>query len=87
MVDPHQKKTNYLFSPKEFINYGSTNIGNSEILEEQVITLNHPLDTESLEAKTSSVMNAKSQVTTKATAPNFKKKSLKKSLSKKRRKV
>ena len=68
LVDPHQKKMNYLFSPEESIRYGSTNIGNLETPEEPEITLNHLLDTENLATKILCTTNSTNQVTTKATA-------------------
>ena len=68
LVDPRQKKTNYLFSQEESIRYGSTGRGSLEIPEEQGITLNHHLDTNNLATKILCATNAKSHVTTKVTA-------------------
>ena len=86
LVDPHQKKTNCLFSLEESISCESTGRGRSELPEEWEIILNHLLDTENQVTETLSATNAMNKGITRATVQSFKRRNLKKKFFKENKK-
>ena len=87
LEDHHQKKTSYLCSPEEFNSSGRINKGSSKIQEDLATSMRHPLDEKTQETNKLSVMNARNPIITKAIVLNFRKKSQRRGLTKKRRKV
>ena len=87
LVDPRQKKMNYLFSPEESISCGSTCRGSLELPEEREIILNHLLDTKNKVTEILHATNAINKGITRATIQIFKKRNLKISSLRKRRKA